>query len=316
MSAMELQGPPCSRFAASCYQASKSWQQWNRPQQLPGTLASDGDDDARHRSLLDSIGAPPGLELLGPESLFLDAPTGPITPPPLPYPCKVTPSRKFVEAAAVSAAADVRPLFIQPTFTNSCGNNNCYINNSAIGNGRYEQFPPKFNLPSKLDVEIGLAAADTDSVETDGGELFLHRQFDSSSEEAASAAGQTPEESPSWFSKGSLKHDKGKCTPCHFFQRKQGCTSGAKCRFCHLHEDMRDRPDKRKRDKARRAVDEWQQKDCDAQTKREMAAKLAEKDAYTKMLLERRLRDMDDEAHASFQQVASGGMDHFAQFPR
>jgi len=94
------------------------------------------------------------------------------------------------------------------------------------------------------------------------------------------------------LSKGSLKHDLGKCTPCHFFQRKQGCASGAKCRFCHLHEDMRDRPDKRKRERARKIVDNWEQQDCSPQVKGEMAARLAVKDSYTRMLVERRMKEM------------------------
>jgi len=152
--------------------------------------------------------------------------------------------------------------------------------------------------------------SDTDSVASSG---LFSRLFDNLSEEAPSPTrAETPEERPDWFSKGSQKHDKGKCTPCHFFQRKQGCISGAKCRYCHLHDDMRDRPDKRSRGKARKEVDEWEQKECDSQTKIVIAAKMATKDAYTKMLLRRRLKAMDDKAQMSFQQVAAGAIEQFA----
>jgi len=277
LSATRMQFPPCSRYAPACYQEPASWQTFRSPLPYPAPLPSD------RRSF---IGAPPGLEEFGPESLPLNAPSAPITPPPLPVPCFVTPSRALVE---------------------------------AFGSGKCEQFPPKFNMPTKFDLDRRLASADTDvppmfdlesrlrsadAESVDSGELFPYRLSDSSSEEATSAARMQPEDIPSWFSKGSLKHDAGKCTRCHFFTRKHGCTNGSKCRYCHLHEDL-NRPDKRKRDKAKRAVDEWEQKSCDSQTKGELGAIMASKDSYTKMLVEKRLKDMDNEAHTSFQ-LATG----------
>jgi len=269
---MEVQVPPCSRFAPACYQASASWQQWSRPQQHPGQFASDDNDDARLAPPGNSIGAPPGLEDIGPANLVLDAPCVPITPPPLPWPCYVTPSQKLVEAMT----------------------------------------------PLRFDLEADQATADSDGGDSTGsfpgGELFPHRLFNDSSEEATAVWNQLPEESASLLSKGSSKHDQGKCMPCHFFQRKQGCANGTNCRFCHLHDEMRNRPDKRKRVKARRAVDEWEQMEGGSQTKGEMAAKLATKDSYTKMLLERRLRDMDDEVQLSFQRAVVEDIDHFAEF--
>jgi len=174
-------------------------------------------------------------------------------------------------------------------------------------------------MPLKFDSDADLSTAGSDSGDSSGSSpgspLYPHRLVNGSSKEAATAAwSQLPEESASWLSKGSSKHDQRKCMPCHFFLRKQGCANGANCRFCHLHEEMQNRPDKRKRVKAKRAVDEWEQMEGDSQTKGEIAAELATKDSYTKMLLEQRLKNMDDEVQLSFQQAVVGGIDQFAEF--
>jgi len=269
---MEWQSPPCSRFAPPCYQAS-SWQQWMRPQQHQKCPILDNDDDVCLERLRKSIGAPPGLEINGLGGPLVDAPSTPMPITPPPLPF---------------------PRYVTPSLKLL----------EDVGTGSSQFF---------------LMDTDTDSVASSG--LFSGQEpyppslVDRSSGEATSAVwSQTSEESPSLFfnNKGSQKHDKGKCTPCHFFQRKQGCINGAKCRYCHLHDDMRDRPDKRSRGKARKEVDEWEQKECDSQTKIVIAAKMATKDAYTKMLLQRRLKAMDDKAQMSFQQVAAGAIEQFA----
>jgi len=248
--------PPCSRFAPSCYQSTDAWQQWNRQQLAP----LDDHNDARI-SMLKSIGAPPGLEEFSPSNI-MDAPTVPSTPPPLPVP-----------------VASMSPVKI-PCFATS--------------------LPKLMETFRGMDTDGDLTPTDSDAgldLESHcSSDLYPHRLDPFSNyvrkEVPGGGLGRHSPDSPIWLSKGSLKHDLGKCTPCHFFQRKQGCTSGAKCRFCHLHEDMRDRPDKRKREKARKAVDNWEQQDCSPQAKGEMAARLAMKDSYTRMLVERRMKEM------------------------
>jgi len=249
--------PPCSRFAPSCYLSSNVWQQWSRQHQLPLF----GDDDARF-AMLRSIGAPPGLEEFCASSI-MEAPTAPNTPTPLPVlsmsPAKIQhlatfPAKMMEASRRIDADADLSPTDSDPGLDSEsqCSSDLC-------PHGRSDHTP----LVDILSKEVG--------------GLGLRRQ--------------NPH-GPVWLSKGSLKHDLGKCTPCHFFHRKQGCTSGARCRFCHLHEDMRDRPDKRKRERARKIVDNWEQQDCSPQVKGEMAARLAVKDSYTRMLVERRMKEM------------------------
>jgi len=75
---------------------------------------------------------------------------------------------------------------------------------------------------------------------------------------------------------------------------------------------MRDRPDKKRREKAKKEVNEWEQKECDSQTKGKIAAELATTNSYTKKLLEKRGYAMGDEAQTSFQQVAARGIDQYA----
>jgi len=274
MFAIGQQTPPCFRFAPPLYQASTAGQQWDRLERL--LFGSDPSEDVvRHAFLSESIGAPPGLEQFGPGSHLQDAPCVPVTPPPLPV----------------------------PRFASSYG-----------------------LLPLKCDQDAELSTVDSDSFDSESQrsdrELYPHRPvsrsiFETSSEDSASVSdGHKAEENLAWLSKGSRKHSQGKCTPCHFFHRKPGCTNGAKCRYCHLHEEMRDqpRPHKKKREKAKKAVDEWEQQECDFHTKVEIAARLATKDSYTRMILQRRLKDMDNEAEASFKETAIEKIDRFADF--
>merc|ERR1719373_695442 len=38
---------------------------------------------------------------------------------------------------------------------------------------------------------------------------------------------------PEFRSMGSLLHGSGKCKPCAFFHKEQGCTNGQACHHCH-----------------------------------------------------------------------------------
>lgn len=292
--------PPCSRFAPPCYQASASWQQWSRPQQHPKPYASD-DDEVRPVLLrLSIVAPPPGLGDMGPDKFRLDAANAPIKPPAPSSPNYANPSQELVPPRGLGDIGTKDSLLNAPSVPMKPPPlpSPRYLTPSqqlveAVFSGS-ELFLPKFIVPLKSDLEEDLATTDSES----GDSLYPHRLFDggSSEEAATSASKQLPEEEESanlLLSKGSLKHDQRKCMPCHFFRRKQGCVNGVKCRFCHLHGEMRNRPDKRRREKARQEVDEWEQMECDPQTKGKIAAKLASKDAYFKMLIERKLKDME-----------------------
>eukprot|EP00429_Kryptoperidinium_foliaceum_P081058 CAMPEP_0176216304 /NCGR_PEP_ID=MMETSP0121_2-20121125/17123_1 /TAXON_ID=160619 /ORGANISM="Kryptoperidinium foliaceum, Strain CCMP 1326" /LENGTH=183 /DNA_ID=CAMNT_0017555429 /DNA_START=77 /DNA_END=628 /DNA_ORIENTATION=+ len=59
----------------------------------------------------------------------------------------------------------------------------------------------------------------------------------------------TGESSDDVASVGSVGHTAGECRPCFLYTRRQGCSAGASCLFCHLSHAStgRSRPCKRKR---------------------------------------------------------------------
>jgi len=57
------------------------------------------------------------------------------------------------------------------------------------------------------------------------------------------------------WSRGSVRHNDGKCRPCHYIQTKDSCLNGKDCEFCHLpHKKLRLRPSKNKRAKCKKFI--------------------------------------------------------------
>mmetsp|Transcript_54533 Transcript_54533/g.174912 ORF Transcript_54533/g.174912 Transcript_54533/m.174912 type:complete len:255 (-) Transcript_54533:63-827(-) len=93
---------------------------------------------------------------------------------------------------------------------------------------------------------------------------------------------------------GTELHESGRCTPCHFHPRPQGCRNGSACRFCHLHGDeVRRRPCKATRAKAKSAVSALDSSG-DPQELEERAAVLAAQGAYTRLVVACKLQQLSD----------------------
>jgi len=91
-------------------------------------------------------------------------------------------------------------------------------------------------------------------------------------------------------SRGSIKHESGKCNPCHYFHTKAGCKNGSTCCYCHMHgKDFRPRPCKSKRAKAKSQVGILDTID-DPEDLERCAAEMESKGGYLKVVVQSKLR--------------------------
>jgi len=91
-------------------------------------------------------------------------------------------------------------------------------------------------------------------------------------------------------SRGSIKHESGKCSPCHYFHTKAGCKNGSTCCYCHMHgKDFRPRPCKSKRAKAKSQVGVLDNID-DPEDLERRAAEMESKGGYLKVVVQSKLR--------------------------
>mmetsp|Transcript_47940 Transcript_47940/g.95380 ORF Transcript_47940/g.95380 Transcript_47940/m.95380 type:complete len:204 (-) Transcript_47940:69-680(-) len=103
---------------------------------------------------------------------------------------------------------------------------------------------------------------------------------------------QNPEEAlPNGLpSRGSVKHESGKCSPCHYFHTKAGCKNGSTCGYCHMHgKDFRPRPCKSKRAKAKSQVGILDNID-DPEIVERIATEMESKGGYLKVVVQSKLR--------------------------
>mmetsp|Transcript_74372 Transcript_74372/g.208806 ORF Transcript_74372/g.208806 Transcript_74372/m.208806 type:complete len:214 (+) Transcript_74372:47-688(+) len=92
-----------------------------------------------------------------------------------------------------------------------------------------------------------------------------------------------------FWSKGSAKHDRGRCKPCRFVYSRTGCESGAECAFCHLpHTDnSRNRIGVSKRDYCKSLAEKLRDScEGEPETLVEIARSATSKSSYLGLLLQ------------------------------
>mmetsp|Transcript_6057 Transcript_6057/g.13780 ORF Transcript_6057/g.13780 Transcript_6057/m.13780 type:complete len:222 (-) Transcript_6057:79-744(-) len=93
---------------------------------------------------------------------------------------------------------------------------------------------------------------------------------------------------------GSSKHAIGKCSPCHYYNTKGGCTNGVKCSFCHMHcKETRQRPCKAKRAKAKSQAGVLDQSFDNSDDREKVAEELRSKGGYLESVVKSKMRQKD-----------------------
>mmetsp|Transcript_62489 Transcript_62489/g.177467 ORF Transcript_62489/g.177467 Transcript_62489/m.177467 type:complete len:279 (+) Transcript_62489:118-954(+) len=100
------------------------------------------------------------------------------------------------------------------------------------------------------------------------------------------------------WSVGALLHAEGKCQPCRFFARP-GCENGSSCKYCHIHPEMRQRPCKSKRARAKQALKSLDGEFTKPEEMEQVAQQLASKSKYMNMLVTRKLQNIANQAGSS-----------------
>mmetsp|Transcript_32678 Transcript_32678/g.74115 ORF Transcript_32678/g.74115 Transcript_32678/m.74115 type:complete len:202 (+) Transcript_32678:82-687(+) len=114
--------------------------------------------------------------------------------------------------------------------------------------------------------------------------------------EGAAHDGSAEEDDGELPSKGSERHESGKCVPCHYFNTKAGCMNGKSCTFCHLHsKEARLRPCKAKRAKAKTKAGILDQSFHDPNEMQKVAAELSSQGGYLESVVKSKLRNKDKE---------------------
>jgi len=97
------------------------------------------------------------------------------------------------------------------------------------------------------------------------------------------------------LSRGSIDHESGKCSPCHYFHSKAGCKNGSRCSYCHMHgKDFRPRPCRAKRAKAKSLAGILDELDNPGDLER-CAAEMESKGGYLKVVVQSKLRQQQQQ---------------------
>jgi len=112
------------------------------------------------------------------------------------------------------------------------------------------------------------------------------------------------------LSRGSIDHESGKCSPCHYFHSKAGCKNGSRCSYCHMHgKDFRPRPCRAKRAKAKSQAGILD-KIGDPGDLERCAAEMESKGGYLKVVVQSKLRQQQQQHKEQTEETAPSKPQH------